>query len=84
VVVVTRSLASEIVAVVASPIPTFSVVAVVTAAGVPVVEASTTVVSSGRLIGASRIFSDEFFRVIGINVVFGRGEEFGNRGRSFA
>ena len=84
VVVVTRSLASEIVAVVTSPVPTFSVVAVVSTAGVPVVEASTTVVSSGRLVGASRIFSDEFFYVIGIGVVFGRGEELGDRGRPFA
>ena len=52
VVVVMRSLASEIVAVVALPVQTLSVVAVVTAARVPVVEASATVVSSGRLVGA--------------------------------
>jgi len=84
VVVVTRSLATEIIAVVASPVPTCSVVAVVATAGVPVVEASAAVVSSGRLVGTSRIFSDEFFGVIGISVVFGRGEEFGDRGRSFA
>jgi len=84
VVVITRSLASKILAVVASAVPTFSVVAVVTAARVPVVEASTTVVSSRRLVGASRIFTDEFFCVIGISVVFGRGEELGDRDRSFA
>ena len=83
-VVVMRSLASKIIAVVASPVPTFSVVAVVAAARVPVVEASTTVISSGKLIGASRIFSDEFLCVIGICVVFGRGEVLGDRGRSFA
>jgi len=84
VVKVTRSLAPEIVAVVTSPVPSFSVVAVVTAARVPVVEASTTVVSSGRLVGASRIFSGEFFCVIGISVVFCCGEELDNRGRPFA
>jgi hypothetical protein len=84
VVVVTRSLASEIIAVVAPPVPTFSLVAVVATAGVPVVEAPTTIVSSGRLVGTSRIFSDEFFGVIGVSIVFGRGEELGDRGRSFA
>ena len=77
VIVVTRLLASEIVVVVATPVP-------VTAASVPVVEASTTVVSSGRLVGASHIFLDELFCVIGIGVVFGRGEELGDRGRPFA
>ena len=56
VVVVTRSLAPEIIAIVTSPVPTFSVVTVVTAARVPVVEASTAVISSGRLVAASRIF----------------------------
>jgi len=80
---VTRSLASEIVAVVATPVPPFSVVAVVTAARVPIVEASTTVVSPGRLVGSSYVFSDEFFYVIGIGVVFGRGEELGDRSRPF-
>jgi len=84
VIVVTRSLASEIIAVVVTPVPPFSVVAVVTAASVPVVEASTTVVSSGRLVGASHIFSDELFCVIFIDVVFGRGEELGDRGQPFA
>jgi len=84
VVVVMRSLASEIVAVVATPVPPFSVVAVVAATRIPVVEASTTVVSSGRLVGCSHIFSDEFFCVIGIGVVFGRGEELSDRGRPFA
>ena len=83
-VMVTRSLASVIISVVASPVPTFSVVAIVTASGVPVVEASTTVVSSWRLVGASRIFSNEFFCVIGISIIFGRGEEFSDRGWSFA
>ena len=84
VVVVARSLASEIVAAVASPVATFSVVAVVTVARVPVIEASTTVVSSRGLVGASCIFSDKFFCVVGISVVFSRGEELGDRCRSFA
>jgi len=81
---VTRSLAPKIVAVVTSPVPTISVVTVVTTVMVPVVKASTTVVSLGRLVGASRIFSDEFFCVVGISVVFCHGEELGNRGRPFA
>ena len=80
VVVVTRSFSSEIVTVVATPVPPFSVVAVVAAARIPVVEASTTVISLGRLVDSSHIFSDEFFCVIGIGVVFGCGEEIGDRG----
>jgi len=83
VVVVTRSLASEIVTVVATPVPPFSVVAVVAVARIPVVEASTTIVSSGRLVGSSHIFSDEFFCVIGVGVVFGRGKELSDRGWPF-
>jgi len=73
VVVVTRSLASEIVTVVAMPVPPFSVVAVVAAAKIPVVETPMTVVSSGRLVGSSHILSDEFFCVIGVGVVFSHG-----------
>ena len=84
VVVVTRSLASKIVTVVTTPVPPLSVVAVVTAARIPIVEAPTIVVSSGRLVGSSHIFSDELFCVISIGVVFGRGEELGDRGRPFA
>jgi len=83
-VVVTRSLAPEIVAVVTSPVPTFSVVAVVATARVPVVEASTTVVSPRRLVGAPRVFLDDLFCVIGVGAVFCRGEELGNRGWPFA
>jgi len=75
VVVVMRSLASKIVTVVAMPVPPYSVVVVVAAARVPVVEASTIVVSSGRQVGSTHFFSDEFFCVIGIGVVFGHGEE---------
>ena len=84
VVVVTRSLASEIVAVVAAPVPTFSVVAVVAVARIPVFKASMAIIPPGRLVGSSRILPDEFFSVVGISVVFGRGEELGNRGRPFA
>jgi len=83
-VIVTRSLASEIVAVVATPVPSFAVIAVVAAARILVVEASMTIVSSGRLVGSSHIFSDEFFSVISVGVVFSRGEELGDRGRPFA
>jgi len=81
VVVVARSLASEITTVVAAPVPTFSVVA---ASRILVIKASTAIILPGRLVGSSRIFSDEFFGVVGISVVFGRGEELGNRGQSFA
>jgi len=84
VVVVTRSLASKIVAVVAAPVPPFSVVVVVAAARIPVIEASAAIISPGTLVGSSRIFSDEFFDVVGIGVVFSRGEELGNCGQSFA
>jgi len=84
VVVVTGSLAPEIIVVVTSPIPTFSVVAVVTTARVSIVEVSTTVIWSRRLVGTFRIFSDELFCVIGVSVVFCRGEELGHRGRPFA
>jgi len=84
VVVVTRSLAPEVIATVTPPVPTFSMVVVVSAMRVPVVEASTTVVSSRRLVGTSRILSDEIFCVISVSVVFCRGEELGHRGRPFA
>jgi hypothetical protein len=84
VIVVARSLASEIVAIVTTPVPPFSVVAVVTAVGILVVETPAAVVSSGRLLGSSYIFSDELFCVVGVGVVFGRGEELGNRGWPFA
>jgi hypothetical protein len=83
VVIITRSLSSEIVTAVATSVPPFSVVAVVAAVRIPVVEASTTVISSGRLVGSSHIFSDEFFCVIGIGIVFGCGEELGDRGWPF-
>ena len=58
VVVVTGALSSEIVAIVALPIPTFSVITVVGAAVVPVVETTATVISPGRLVGTSRIVPD--------------------------
>ena len=84
VIVVARSLASEIVAIVTTPVPPFSVVAVVAAVGILVVETPAAVVSSGRLLGSSYILSDELFCFIGVGVVFGRGEELGDRGRPFA
>jgi len=84
VVVVARSLACEIIAIVTTPVPPFSVVAVVTAAGIPVVETPTAVVASGRLLSSSYIFADELFCVVGISVVFGRGEEPSDHGRPFA
>jgi len=84
VVVVARALAPEVIAVVTLPIPTFSMVTVVRVTMVPVVKTTTTVIPSRGLVGTSRIFSDELFRVIGVSVVFCRGEELGHRGRPFA
>jgi len=83
VVMVARALAPEVIAVVTPPVPTFSMVAVVSATMVPVVKMSATVVSLRRLVGASLILSDEIFCVVGIIVVFCRGEELGHRGRPF-
>ena len=47
---VARSLASEVITIVTAPVPPFSVVAIIAAAGIPDVEASTAIVSSGRLL----------------------------------
>ena len=84
VIVVARWLAPEIITIITMPVPPFSVVTVVAATGVSVVETPTVVISSGRLLGSSYIFLDEFFCIVGIGVVFGRGEELGDRGRPFA
>jgi len=84
VIIVARSLASEIVTIITVPVPPFSVVAVVASAGISDVEMPTGVVSSGRLLGSSYVFSDELFFVVGIGVVLGCGEKFGDRGRPFA
>ena len=83
-IIVARSLASEIVAIVTTPIPPFLVVAVVAVAGILVVKTPAAVVSSGRLLSSSYILSDELFCVVDVVVVFGRGEELGDRGRPFA
>jgi len=58
VIVVARSLASEVIAVVAAPIPPFSVVAVIATPRVSVVETPTAVFPSGRLLGSSDVHSD--------------------------
>ena len=83
VIVVARLLASEIVMIITAPVPPFSVVAVVTTAGIPVVETPTALVSSGRLLGSSYVLSDELFCVVGIGVVLRCSEKFGGRGRPF-
>jgi len=80
VIVVARPLASEIVVVVATPIPPFSMLTVVVTVRVLDVETSTVVISSGRLLGSSNIFSDELFCVVGVAVILGYGEEFGDCG----
>jgi len=84
VIVVARSLASEIVTIITTPVLPFSVVVVVAAVGIPVVETSTAVVSSGKLLGSLYVFSDELFCVVGIGVVLGCGEELGDHGWPFA
>jgi len=84
VVVVVRALAPEVLAIATLPIPTFSMVAVVRAMMVPIVKTTTTVVPSRRLVGTSRILSDEHFCVIGVSVVFCRGKELSHRGWPFA
>jgi hypothetical protein len=84
VIVVARSLASEIVTIVTTPVPPLSVVAVVATARIPVVKTPTAVVARGKLLGLSYIFADELFCVVGIGVAFGRGEELSDRGRPFA
>ena len=84
-VVVTRSFTPEIITVVAAPVPPFSVVSVVSAPKAAVVESSAIVsgvVPLRRLLvllDSFDICSDEFFCVVGIGVVFGCGEELGNR-----
>jgi len=84
VIIVARSLSSEIVKIITTPVPPFSVVAVVAAAGIPVIETPTAVILSGRLLGSSYVFSDELFCVVGIGIVLGCGEELGDRDRPFA
>ena len=75
---------------VATPIPPFSVVVIVVAPKARVVETSavvSVVVPSKRLfllLDSSYAFPDELCCIIGVSVVFGRGEEFGNRARPFA
>jgi len=81
---VARALAPEIIAIVMPPIPTFSVIVIVGATMVPVVQTATTVVSSRRLVGTSRIVPDELFCIIGIGVIFGRGKELSYHHRPFA
>jgi len=84
VIIVARSLSSKIVTIITTPVPPFSVVAVVAAAGISVIEMPTAVILSGRLLGSSYVFSDELFCVVGIGVVLGCGEELGNRDQPFA
>ena len=86
VVVVTRSFTLEVVMVVAAPVPPFSVVAIIIAPKPTVIETSAVVsviVPSSRLLvllGSFDVFPDELFCVIGIGVIFGRGEELSDRG----
>ena len=75
VVVVTRALASEVITIVTPPIPTFFVIAAVGATMIPVVETTTTVVSSRKLVGTSCVVPDEFFCIVGVGIIFGRGKD---------
>jgi len=90
VVIVVRSFTPKIIIVVAAPIPPFSMVAIIIAPKAAVVEMSTVVsgvISLWRLLvllGSSNVFSDELFCVVGIGIIFGRGEELNNRARPLA
>jgi hypothetical protein len=84
VIVVARSFASEVITVVAMPIPSFLVVAIIATMRVAVVEASTAVVSSRKALGSSNVFSDELFCVVGVGVILGCGEKFGDCGQPLA
>jgi len=84
VVVVTGALSSEIVVIVAPPVPTFPVIAMVGATVVPVVEATTTIILPRRLVGTSRSVPDKFFCVVSVGVILSRGEELGHRCWPFA
>jgi len=84
VIVVARALAPKVITIITPPIPTVSEVTVVRATMVPVVKTTTTVVPLRRLVGASRIISDELFCVIDVGVVFCCGKELGHRGWPFA
>ena len=84
--VVARLFASEIITVVTTPIPPLSVVAIVVAPKASNVETSAVVIPSGKLLillGSSDVISDELFCVVGVGVVLGRGEEFGDHARPF-
>ena len=71
VIVVPRSLASEVIVVVTTPIPSVSMVAVIAAPRVLVVEMFAAVVLSRRQLDSSDVFSNELFCVIGVSVIFG-------------
>jgi len=77
------ALASEIVTIITTPVPPFSVVGVTTT-GILVVEMPTAVVSSGRLLGSSYVFSDQLFSIVSVGVILGCGEELGGCGWPFA
>jgi len=75
---VAGAFSSEIIAIVVPPVQTFPVIAVVGAVVVPVVEATTTIIPPRRLVGTSRIVPNEFFCVVGVGIIFSRGEELGH------
>jgi len=89
-VVVARLFTPKVVMVVATSVPPFSVVAIIDAPRVAVVETSTVVsgtISSRRmlvLLSSSDVFSDKLFYVIGVGIIFSRGEELGDLARSLA
>ena len=88
-VIVTRSFTLEIIMVVMTPVPPFSMVAIVVMPKAAVVETSavvSVVVSSRRLLvllGSSDIFPDELFCIVSIGIIFGRSEELGDRGQPY-
>jgi len=90
VVVVARSLTPEMVIVVTAPIPPFSVVMIIIAPRVAVVEMSAVVsgiISLRRLLallGSSDVFSDKLFCVIGVGIIFCYSEELSDHAQPLA
>jgi len=88
-VVIVGPLTPKVVMVVTAPIPSFPPFLVVIAARITTIESPIVVmvvISSRRVVGllaSSNVFSDQFFRVMGVGIVLGGSEKLGNRGRPF-
>ena len=82
-----RPLAPEVIAMVVTPVLAFSVVSIVVAAMVAVIDPPTVVmvvIASWRVIGllsSCHVFLDQLLGIVSIGVVLGSGEKLGDRGR---